>query len=89
MDSFSAHEPDIADLLAARPALAMDAQAGLLFEGVPLNAIADSIGTPSWVYGAGSVRGQISRLKTALDAAPVKAHIHYAVKANDHLAILA
>lgn len=89
MDSFSAHEPDIADLLAARPALVLDAQAGLLFEGVPLNAIADSIGTPSWVYGAGSVRGQISRLKTALDAARVKAHIHYAVKANDHLAILA
>jgi diaminopimelate decarboxylase len=80
--------PDLAALLAARPALAMHAQDGLCFEDVPLNAVADAHGTPVWVYGAGTIRGRYRALTTALEAAGLNARIHYAVKANDHLAIL-
>jgi diaminopimelate decarboxylase len=76
------------DLLAARPAFAMHAQDGLCFEDVPLNAIADAFGTPVWVYGAASIRARYAALEAAFGNAGTKIHIHYAVKANDHLAIL-
>jgi diaminopimelate decarboxylase len=80
--------PDLAALLAARPSLAMHAQDGLCFEGVPLNAVADAYGTPVWVYGAASLRGRYQTLADSMAAAGLHAHIHYAVKANDHLAVL-
>jgi diaminopimelate decarboxylase len=83
-----ASAPEVADLLAARPAFSMHAQDGLCFEDVPLNAIADAYGTPVWVYGAGSIRARYAALQTAFANAGVTPHIHYAVKANDHLAIL-
>jgi diaminopimelate decarboxylase len=86
--SLAQAEPTIAELLAARPALAMHAHAGLCFEGVPLNAIADAHGTPVWVYGAGSIRARYAALVQAFAEAGLAPHIHYAVKANDHLAIL-
>ncbi len=76
------------DLLAARPAFTMHAQDGLCFEGVPLNAIADQYGTPVWVYGAGSMQARYAALQAAFAAQALDVHIHYAVKANDHLAIL-
>ncbi len=79
-------DPSAADLIAARPHLPMHAMDGLLLEGVPLNAIADALGTPVWVYGAGTMRARYRRLAAAL--AGLDAHIHYAVKANDHLAVL-
>jgi diaminopimelate decarboxylase len=81
-------EPTLADLLSARPALSMHAQDGLCFEGVALNAIADAHGTPVWVYGAGTLRAHYAALSDAFAAAGLAPHIHYAVKANDHLAIL-
>jgi len=81
-----AAEPTPAELVAARPFLSMHAMDGLLLEGVPLAAIADTLGTPAWVYGAGIMRGRLAELTAAL--APLGAHIHYAVKANDHLAVL-
>jgi diaminopimelate decarboxylase len=83
-----ADEPTIADLLAARPAFAMHAQAGLCFEDVPLNAIADAHGTPVWVYGAATIRARTAALVKAFAAVGLAPHMHYAVKANDHLAIL-
>ena len=86
--SLAPAEPTIADLLAARPALAMHAQDGLCFEDVPLNAIADAHGTPVWVYGAGSIRARYAALVRAFADVGLSPHIHYAVKANDHLAIL-
>lgn len=85
---FTGPEPDLADLLAARPAFSMHAQDGLCFENVPLNAIADEHGTPVWVYGAGSMRARFTALQAAFGAQNLPVHIHYAVKANDHLAIL-
>jgi diaminopimelate decarboxylase len=85
---FTGPEPDLAGLLAARPQLRMHAMDGLCLEDVPLNAIADAHGTPVWVYGAGTMRARYTALDTALKAAGLDVHIHYAVKANDHLAVL-
>ncbi len=82
----TATEPTVADLISARPHLRMHAMDGLLLEGVPLNAVADALGTPVWVYGAATLRQRYRRLAHALE--PLGAHIHYAFKANDHLAIL-
>ena len=39
-------DPACAELIAARPHLAMHAMDGLAFEDVPLAAIADALGTP-------------------------------------------
>ena len=85
---FLAAEPSLAELLAARPALKMHAQDGLCFENVPLNAIADAFGTPVWVYGAATLRARYGALKSAFAQAGLAPRLHYAVKANDHLAIL-
>lgn len=82
----SATEPDVAALIAARPHLSMHAFDGLVLEGVPLAAIADALGTPVWVYGAGTMRARLKQLQAAL--AGLDAQVHYAVKANDHLAVL-
>ncbi len=87
-DIFTGPEPRLGDLLVARPALSMHARDGLCFEGVPLNAIADQYGTPVWVYGAGSMRARFAALRDAFRQQDLPVHIHYAVKANDHLAIL-
>jgi diaminopimelate decarboxylase len=85
-----AAEPDIAALIAARPHLRMDAAQGLTLEGVPLATIARDLGTPCWVYGAGAIRSRLGALRNALSGVGLgETHIHYAVKANDHLAILA
>ena len=80
-------DPTVAELLAARPHLSMHAHNGLMLEGVALKRIAEVVGTPAWVYGAGTMRARLARLQAALTG--TGAHIHYAVKANDHLAVLA
>ncbi len=81
-------DPTTAELIAARPHLSMHAMDGLLMEGVPLNAVADLVGTPTWVLSAGSIRGRLLALRTAFADAGLPARVHYAVKANDHLAVL-
>ncbi len=82
-------DPSPAELLAARPNLRQHAMDGLLLDGVPLNAIVDAVGTPTWVYSATTLRQRYQALIRALADANIDAHAHYAVKANDHLAILA
>jgi len=84
--SHSDPEPSVAELIAARPHLAMHAFDGLVLEGVPLARIVAELGTPVWVYSAGTMRARLASLTAAL--AGLDAHIHYAVKANDHLAVL-
>jgi len=81
-------DPTPAELVAGRPHLAMHAMDGLLIDEVPLNAIADAAGTPVWVYAASSIRRRYRTLASALSDAGANAHIHYAVKANDRLAVL-
>ncbi len=77
-------DPDAAELIAARPALRMHARDGLLFGDAPLAAIAAAHGTPTWVYDAGTLRARARKLAQAFAGMSV----HYALKANDHLAVL-
>lgn len=77
-------EPTAQELIAGRPALSVHALDGLLFEGVPLAAIARAHGTPVWVTGSATFRTRYRRLHAAMDGVA----IHYAVKANDQLALL-
>ena len=84
----SAPDPTAAELITARPHLAMHAMDGLTIDGVPLNAIADDVGTPVWVYSASAMRRRYRMLAGALADAGLDAHIHYAMKANDRLAVL-
>ncbi len=83
-----AEDPSPDELIAARPQLARHAADGLLLEGVPLARIALAVGTPTYVYSAGTMRRRYQALTDALRAAGLDAHPHYAVKANDHLAVL-
>lgn len=87
-DTDPADDPSSAELIAARSHLRMHAMDGLTLDDVPLNRIADVVGTPTFVYSAGTVRGRYRALTTALREAGLDAPVHYAVKANDHLAIL-
>ena len=85
----AADEPAAARLVARRaPMLAMHA-GRLTMEGVDLAAIAETAGTPTWVTGAATIRARYGKLREALAAAGLDAGIHYAIKANDHLAVLA
>lgn len=55
-------------------------------EAVPLDALADEIGTPAYVYSATRLRANVARLQAAF--APLHAAIHYSLKANANLAIV-
>jgi len=81
-------DPTPAELIAARPQLRMHAMDGLLFDDVPLHRIADAVGTPCWVYSAATMRDRAGTLADALRGAGLDAQLHYAVKANDRLAVL-
>ncbi len=59
----------------------------LTVEGVRLARIAEAVGTPAYVYSAAAIRDRYRALDAAL--APVPHRIHYSVKANGNLAILA
>ncbi|OAG76451.1 Diaminopimelate decarboxylase [Acetobacter malorum] len=89
-DDVTFHDPDpsVAELLASRPYLEMDPLCGLMLDGVALNAIADKVGTPCWVLSGDTLRARMHRMRQAMQDAGLNASIHYAVKANDHLAVL-
>ncbi len=83
-------DPTAEELLAARPHLTRHVLDGLMLEDVPLAAVAAAAGTPCWVYGAATMRGRLAALRGVLAEAGLgSARVHYAVKANDHLAVLA
>ena len=91
--SLSSHAPDVADpsaaeLLAQRPQLSAHVLDGLCMDGVPLARIAAECGTPTWVYSAPTLRRRYRALRDALSGAGLNATIHYAMKANDNLAVL-
>ncbi len=71
-------------MIAARPALHAGFPDGLLFEGMPLAAVAARHGTPVWVYGGATLATRFRRLRGAMAGIA----IHYAVKANDHSGVL-
>jgi diaminopimelate decarboxylase len=57
-----------------------------VIDGVPVEAIAASIGTPCYVYSASAIRDAYARLDAGLGDYPHA--IHYALKANSTLAIV-
>jgi len=57
------------------------------FEGVPFDTIAREVGTPCYVYSSAIIRDQYEQLRGAM--ANVDARLHYSVKANSSIAILA
>ena len=59
---------------------------GLSTERVPLELIAREVGTPAYVYSAGGIREQYTRLRSSLGK--LDARLHYSVKANSSIAIL-
>nr|WP_321983790.1 diaminopimelate decarboxylase [uncultured Lichenicoccus sp.] len=81
-------DPTIDELLAGRPNLSMHAVSGLMLDDVPLRGIADALGTPAWVTGADTLRARYRALADAFREAALDVSVHYAVKANDHLAVL-
>lgn len=56
-------------------------------EAVPLATIAREVGTPCYVYSSAGIREQYARLRDALGS--LDARLHYSVKANSSIAILA
>lgn len=58
-----------------------------LSEKVSLEAIAREVGTPCYVYSSGMIRAQFDQLRSALGN--LDARLHYSVKANSAIAILA
>ncbi|WP_426954859.1 diaminopimelate decarboxylase [Muricoccus radiodurans] len=81
-------DPDFAELLARRPHLTAHAFDGLVMDDVPLVQIARAVGTPTWVYSAGTLRRRHAMLRDALRDAGLTASIHFATKCNDSLAVL-
>ena len=55
-------------------------------EAVELESIARAVGTPTFVYSAGSIRSQFRALNRALVGVPHR--VHYSVKANSNVALL-
>ncbi|MGZ3544547.1 MAG: diaminopimelate decarboxylase [Gemmatimonadaceae bacterium] len=60
---------------------------GLRCEAVSLDVIANAVGTPCYVYSAGAIREQYRLLRDAMGN--LDARLHYSVKANSSIAILA
>jgi diaminopimelate decarboxylase len=60
---------------------------GLQTEGVPLTTIAREVGTPCYIYSAAGIREQYQLLHDAIGK--IDARLHYSVKANSSIAILA
>ena len=56
-------------------------------EDVALSEIAEAVGTPSYVYSVGAIRENLREYQRSLSGIPHE--IHYAVKANSCLAVLA
>jgi diaminopimelate decarboxylase len=59
---------------------------GFHVDGVALAAVAESVGTPAYVYSAASVRAAFARLRQAFEGVPHA--VHYALKANSTLAVV-
>ena len=55
-------------------------------DGMSLEAIAEAVGTPAYVYSVAAIEHQYARLSNALSRVPHR--LHYSVKANSNLAIL-
>lgn len=75
-------------LIAARRNLAWHVMDGLCLDDVPLAGIVATHGTPTWAYSAETIRNRLKVLQSAFAAQNLTPAIRYAIKANDHLAVL-
>ena len=57
-----------------------------MIDGVQVEAVAASIGTPCYIYSAGAIRDAYTRLDASFGEYPHA--VHYALKANSNLAIV-
>ena len=55
-------------------------------DGIPVDQIAEAVGTPTYVYSAAGIRDAYARMRRAF--APLRARLHYAVKASANLHLL-
>jgi len=65
----------------------LDISTAALSERVSLEVIAREVGTPCYVYSSALIRGQYDQLRAAMGK--LDARLHYSVKANSSIAILA
>jgi diaminopimelate decarboxylase len=86
--AFDDEDPSFAELLALRPQLTVHAHDGLTLEDVPLARVAREVGTPTWVYSAGTLRRRYRALRDALDESRLDCEVHFAVKSNPSLAVV-
>ena len=56
-------------------------------DAIPVDRLADLVGTPAYVYSASAIREQYRRLDAAFAGYPHR--LHYSVKANSNLGVLA
>lgn len=78
----------IQTLFQNHPDLSIDATKGLLFGQASLQAIATEYGSPTWVINADILKSRYQKLDQAFKAEKLNVSIHYAMKANGHLAVL-
>lgn len=86
-------EPGLADLCRTHPDLhyrpaTQQGREILAFGQVCLEEIALQVGTPCWVINADILRNRARRFKAAFAAFDLTVRHHFAVKAQDHLAVL-
>lgn len=69
-----------------RPERSPGDAAPLHCDGIPLDRIAEDVGTPVYVYSAGAIRAQYRRFDRAFEG--IAHRIHFSVKANANLGVL-
>ncbi|MDI2113664.1 diaminopimelate decarboxylase [Commensalibacter nepenthis] len=80
--------PNLQMLLQNHPDFTIDAKEGLYFGQTSLKAIATEYGSPTWVINADILKSRYLKLDQAFKDEQLDVSIHYAMKANGHLAIL-
>lgn len=78
----------IQTLLQTHPDLTIDETKGLLFGQTSLQEIATEYGSPTWVINADILKARYQKLDQAFKKEQLNVSIHYAMKANGHLAVL-
>ncbi|MDI2090113.1 diaminopimelate decarboxylase [Commensalibacter oyaizuii] len=80
--------PNVQSFLKTHPDITIDPKDGLLFGTTSLKIIAEQYGSPSWIINSDILKSRYERLNQAFKNKQLDVSIHYAMKANGHLAIL-
>lgn len=79
---------NIKTLFETHPFLHLDPQKGLYFGEIALQDLTKEYGSPIWLINADILKSRYHKLVQAFQHKNLDVSIHYAMKANDHLAIL-